>query len=310
MKSRQTQSHVYYHRGESRRDVRFNSRFKKRNKNSYLALPNEVIAMYRSREISAPDLRVFSALCSLRRELTGIRVEDGKVMYGGLGRQADGVRVSQSYLAEMCGLTRKTVSASINRLADRGLIVGVCAESKSRGYKKSTNVYILKPLPKRGFFFCPRTIFMKKLSNKQFAVMLFMYRARSVEYNKSWNSYNDICEKLGFGASKRSEVVKPIGELVSMELVRKTVRKIKGAFVDNIYRVAGFSKEVAQNVIQHRAKENRPSRTGTTSSKDLGKRNSKNEKLNFINHSIPQINRNVNPLFIQLQLGIDDYILL
>ena len=309
MKSRPTKSHIYYHNGDSRRDFRFDKRFRKRDKKSYFALTNEVIVMYQSREISASDARVFAALCSLRRELIGIRIDGDKVTYGGLGRQADGVKISQAYLAKMCGLTRKTISKSIDRLIDRGLIVGVCSESnRKRGYLKSTNVYILKPLPKRGFFLCPRTLFMHKLSNKQFAVMLFMYRARSFEYEKSWNSYNDICRKLGFSENQRSEVVKIIGELVSMELIKKTVRKMKGVFVDNIYRVAGFATEVMRNVRKNHTKENRPSRKGATSPKNLVKKES-HEKNYLINSIIPPLEENVNPLFMQLRLGVDDYIL-
>jgi hypothetical protein len=73
-----------------------------------------------------------------------------------------------------------------------------------------------------------------------YAMYFFMCRACSAEYCKSWNSFNDICDKLGYGRGQRSEVIRLIGSLVECGLLKKTVRRIKGVFVDNIYRIAGF----------------------------------------------------------------------
>jgi predicted transcriptional regulator len=177
---------------------------------------------YRRREISAVDVAVYSALCSLRREF-------------------DGVRVGQKRLAIMCGITEKTVSASVFRLYSCGLTKNVIIERNGMKYK--TTVYHLQSLPGSGYFFVPRCIFRYTgVSAKMFVMYIFMCKSRHFEYEKSWNSYSDLCEKMGFNKGQRSEVVRLIGGLVKCELLKKTVRRIKGVFVDNIYRIAGFNE--------------------------------------------------------------------
>lgn len=64
--------------------------------------------------------------------------------------------------------------------------------------------------------------------------------ANHCEYGKSWNSYGDLCHKMGFGKGQRSEVMRLIGNLAEQGLIKKTVRKVKGVYVDNIYRICGF----------------------------------------------------------------------
>jgi len=186
-------------------------------------LPNEVIDLYRLREISAVDVAVYSALCSLRREY-------------------DGVRVSQKRLAFMCGIkSEKTIAASVHRLYLCGLIKNVIIETVNHWKKYKTSIYCLKPLPDSGFFFVPRQIFrMTRITPKMFAVYFFLCCANHCEYGKSWNSYGDLCVKMGFGKGQRSEVMRLIGELVERGLLKKTVRRIKGVYVDNIYRITGF----------------------------------------------------------------------
>jgi predicted transcriptional regulator len=204
----------------------------KKGRASYFVLPNEVMERYRCREISAVDVAVYSALCSLRREL-------------------DGVRVSQKRLAFMCGITEKTVSASVFRLYSCGLIKNVIIERNGMKYK--TSVYHLQSLPESGFFFVPRCIFRHAdLSAKMFAVYVFLCCVQHNEYEKSWNSYSDLCEKMGFNKSQRSEVIRLIGSLVECGLIKKTVRKVNGGFVDNIYRVAGVGCDFTDNYITHK----------------------------------------------------------
>ena len=208
----------------------------KRRKNlSYFILPNDVIELYRTREISAVDLTVYAALCSLRRK-------------------QDGVRISQGSLARICNIgSEKTIAASVERLHKCGLIKNIIIEIvKHRREKYETSVYQLKPLPSSGFFFVPRHIFLyTRITPKMFAVYFFMCRSRSPEYGKSWNSYNDICERLGFGKCQRSEVVRLIGALVKLDLIKKTVRRIKEVFVDNIYRVCGLEPAAIEKSPAH-----------------------------------------------------------
>jgi predicted transcriptional regulator len=208
---------------------------------SYFVMPCEAIEKYRTREISAVDLYVYAALCNLRREY-------------------DGVRVSQKRLAFMTELTPKTISVSVTRLYNSGLLTGVYTmgvDKKKPRYIKGVYVYRLKPLPVSGYFFVPRHIFFRtNITPKMFAVYLFMCKAFDHEYEKSWNSYNDICVKLGFGKNQRSEIVKLIGELTALGLIKKKVRRIKKIFVDNIYRIIGFAEAVIE-------KEKRPVVAGT-----------------------------------------------
>jgi predicted transcriptional regulator len=212
-------------------------------------MPNEVIEKYRDREISAVDVSVYACLCSLRREY-------------------DGVRVSQRRVASFARLTEKTVSASVERLYNCGLVLNVITDVVKRRKKYQTSIYHLKPLPSSGFFFVPRHVFNFSLSPKMFAIYAFLCKSNSFDYHgepKSWNSYNDICDKLGFKRCQRSEVVKLIGGLAALGLIKKTVRRIKKAFVDNIYRVVGFAQIVlAAAVKRFKSKRKTPPHSSGT----------------------------------------------
>ena len=207
-------------------------KIKKKGRASYFVLPNEVMEKYRNRAISAVDVAVYSALCSKRREY-------------------DGVRVSQKRIASMCGITEKTVSASVYRLYLCGLIKNVIIERNGMKYK--TTVYQLESLPESGYFFVPRCIFRHTdISPKMFAVYIFLCCVQHNEYEKSWNSYSDLCEKMGFNKGQRSEVIRLIGNLSERGLIKKTVRKVNGKYVDNIYRVAGVGCDFTDNYITHK----------------------------------------------------------
>jgi len=195
-------------------------------------MPNEVIEKYRTREITAVNVAVYAALCSLRREY-------------------DGVRVSQKRLAAMCGVkSEKTVAKSVERLYNSGLIVNIITPVTDNVKKYETSIYQLKLLPDSGFFLAPRAIFIHTqilqtpITPKMFAIYLFMCRACSTEYMKSWNSYNDIRENLGFCKGQKSEIMRLISRLVICGLLKKTVRQINGVFVDNIYRVTGYEEAI------------------------------------------------------------------
>jgi len=207
-------------------------KIKKKGRASYFVLPNVVMEKYRCRDISAVDVAVYSALCSLRRDY-------------------DGVRESQKRIASMCGITEKTVSASVYRLYLCGLIKNVIIERNGMKYK--TTVYHLESLPESGYFFVPRCIFRHTdISAKMFAVYIFLCCVQHNEYEKSWNSYSDLCEKMGFNKGQRSEVIRLIGNLSERGLIKKTVRKVNGKYVDNIYRVAGVGCDFTDNYITHK----------------------------------------------------------
>jgi hypothetical protein len=117
-------------------------------------MPNEVIDLYRSRTISAIDVAVYAALCSLRRDY-------------------DGVRLNQRKIALMCNISPKTVAASVQRLYSCGLIVNVITPIVKQMKKYQTSIYQLKPLPDSGFFFAPRHIlWLTHITPKMFTVYL------------------------------------------------------------------------------------------------------------------------------------------
>jgi len=211
---------------------------------SYFAVDNAILMLYQNRTILATDVCVYSYLCSRRKN--------------GL---FNGVRVSQEKIAFYCGLTRKTVAASIDRLMACGLITAVIHNIKKARKKYETSIYALKPLPKSGFILIPRFIFrfpiksiaQNTVTTKMFAIFVLMCKAQSFEYEKSWNSYSDICEKLGFSENQRSEIIKLIGRMETVGLIKKTVRRIKGVFVDNIYRIVGFVEAVIERKRKRRS---------------------------------------------------------
>lgn len=217
---------------DRRTNRRFSAKLKHRNRKSYFTLPNTIIEMYASREISEVDIRVYAYLSSLSmRDFNGYT----------------GVKVTQKRIAARCEITENTVSASTNRLIKAGLIKIFAVEhggykSKRKKYIKETYIYNLQPLPESGFFFCSRNVFNCSMPHKMFTVYLFFCRSHNIEYGMSWNSFNDICLKLGFGKNQRSEVIALIDGLVKRGLIKKTKRRVKKAYVDNIYRILGLAE--------------------------------------------------------------------
>jgi hypothetical protein len=81
---------------------------------------------------------------------------------------------------------------------------------------------------------------------------------------------------MGFNRGQRSEVMRLIGSLAELELIKKTVRKIKGVYVDNIYRVCGFENifsdfsvgcDFTYNILLHKGMRERMRENGRTEKK-------------------------------------------
>jgi hypothetical protein len=222
-------------------------------KANYFVMPNECIELFAARKIRTTDVSVFAALCSQRHNFQGVCVNQfGKSTYGNTRIMCNGVQVAQSILANMAGVVSKTVQSSIERLCTVGLIIDVIPgekPKKSAPHIKPVNIYRLKPLSTSGFFFAPRSVFMHSrsvyegsLKTRDLTAFFFMCMAQSQEYGKSWNSYNDICARLGYSKNQRSRVIKMIDKLVAVGTLNKKVRKINGKFADNIYRVSGIGQ--------------------------------------------------------------------
>jgi predicted transcriptional regulator len=261
---------------------RFAKKFRRRSCKNYFVLSNEALELYRQRVINATDVVVFCYLSSLRRRY-------------------DGVRVSQKRIAAYCGISSlNTVSSSIQRLYNAGLIEEVVINTRKAIKKYETSIYILKPLLKSGFSFVPRSAFAAGLKAKEFVVFVFMCSAYNFEYGKSWNSYNDICDRLGFSRNSRSEIVKIVGRLVETGLLTKKVRRIKNVYVDNIYRVANYLKEAARKIVSR--KEWKERQTNPCKMSD--------EELEFYLNTIPHIPDPPvsSPEYVQITLFATDLI--
>jgi predicted transcriptional regulator len=206
---------------------------------SYFAVPTAVFEAYKLRKISAVDLKILAYLYSLRREFSG-------------------VQVSRRRIGEICGVTEKTATASVERLYNADFVTSVVTMRKERHFRFETAVYGLKPIAK-GFFLFPRSIFRRavNLSAQTFAVLAFFCHATNFEFEKSWNSYGDICRKLGYNhKNSRSRVMNSVKILTELGFVKKRRRKAvnlsgkspKNVFIDNIYRVSGYIGEIFKKV--------------------------------------------------------------
>jgi predicted transcriptional regulator len=163
----------------------------------------------------------------------------------------EGVAISQEAIGEACGIkSPQTVRRCLDELKEHGLITWEeeFGEHPKGRYYKPIHVYGLKKVPKRGYILIPRDVFLlmhKFTTKKDFVVYLFKLHAQWHEAGVSWNSYNDICDRIGCKKkNQRSRVMKCIKTLTNLGLSVKTKRqasteKGKLKYIDNIYRVIG-----------------------------------------------------------------------
>jgi hypothetical protein len=104
---------------------------------------------------------------------------------------------------------------------------------------------------------------------RDFAAYADYCHAQNYEYGKSWNSYKNLCERLGFRADHvRSKVIAIVKKLTGSGLLDKKTRKIfvgkfrnrAQIFVKNLYAVAGFAREILRKIWKFGAfrRKNRP----------------------------------------------------
>jgi predicted transcriptional regulator len=218
---------------KSRQLIRWQERNK--GKKSYFAAPTEIFALYKTRVIFAIDVRLIAYMYSC--------------CIGG-----NAVKITKERIARRCGICVNTVAASVKRLKAAGLIEHIEKKIRKGVVKKfGTTTYRLKPLPESGFFLCEREKLRAAVTPKQFAIYLSACHMQNFEYDKFWNSYNDISVRLGFGKTARSEVMRLVKGLVQLGLLKKKVRKTankncKYVYVDNLYNVVDFAKKVLRKV--------------------------------------------------------------
>jgi DNA-binding MarR family transcriptional regulator len=161
-------------------------------------------------------------------------------------REHDGVCVSQKIIAQSVNLCVSTTRKCINNLSKKDLILEVFEGEKKQNQRfAGASIYVLPSkswIDTSGYFLVPRKIFEYRLTPKEFAVYLFLWRAEDSKIGLLWNSYNDFLKKFGlYFKLTRSEIIKIIKKLTELKLIKKTVRKAKTvhkkfSFIDNIYR--------------------------------------------------------------------------
>ena len=177
--------------------------------------------------LDVQELSVYAYLCSL--PASGFTLQGAAV-----------ISVKQRTIAANCGIKSPvTVSKTIDRLREKGLVDYLERQYKANGHRGTYWYAVTKHLTDNGFFMVDRHIF-GMLVPRQMLVYLFLCKSFSTVLHDCWNSYNDIAEQIGM---KREAVVKTIRELVGLGLIIRMQRRSKEnrrVFVDNHYSVVRF----------------------------------------------------------------------
>lgn len=190
---------------------------------SIFRLNNSIFAL----GLDAQELSVYAYLCSL--PASGFTLQGGSI-----------VTVKQRTIAVNCGIKSPvTVSKTIDRLREKGLVDYLERNKKANGYHGTYCYAVTKQQTDTGFFTVDRHIF-GRLIPRQMLVYLFLCKSFSTVLQDCWNSYNDIAAQIGM---KRETVVQTVRELVGLGLIIRMQRRSKEnrrVFVDNHYSVVRF----------------------------------------------------------------------
>lgn len=177
--------------------------------------------------LDAQEISVYAYLCSLPG--SGHTITGGAV-----------IAVKQRTIAANCGMKSPvTVSRTIDRLRQKGLVEYLERSTKANGQRGTYSYAVTVQQTDKGYFTVDRRVF-GMLSPHQMLVYLFLCKSFSTVLHDCWNSYNDIAEQIGM---KRESVVHIIGELVDAGLIvrmQRRSRKNWRVFVDNHYAIVRF----------------------------------------------------------------------
>ncbi len=177
--------------------------------------------------LNAQEIAVYAYLCSLPG--------NGFTMTGGTV-----ITVKQRTIAANCGLKSPvTVSRTIDRLREKGLVEHLERSTKANGQRGTYSYAVTVQQTDKGYFTVDRRVF-GMLSPRQMLVYLSLCKSFSTVLHDCWNSYNDISAQIGM---KRESVVQIIGELVGAGLVVRMQRRSKRnrrVYVDNHYSIIRF----------------------------------------------------------------------
>ena len=190
---------------------------------SIFRLNNSIFAL----GLDAQELSVYVYLCSL--PASGFTLQGAAV-----------ISVKQRTIAANCGIRSPvTVSNTIDRLREKGLVDYLDRNKKANGHHGTYCYAVTKQQTDTGFFTVNRHIF-GMLIPRQMLVYLFLCKSFSTVLQDCWNSYNDIAVQIGM---KRETVVQTVRELVRLGLIVRMQRRSKKnrrVYVDNHYSIVRF----------------------------------------------------------------------
>ena len=177
--------------------------------------------------LRAQELTVYAYLCSLPGS--------GSTLQG-----AAVISVKQRTIAANCGIKSPiTVSKTIDRLREKGLVDYLERQYKANGHRGAYCYAVTKQQTDSGYFMVDRHIF-GMLTTRQMLVYLFLCKSFSIVLHDCWNSYNDIAAQIGM---KRETVVQTVRELAELGLIVRMQRRSKEnrcVYVDNHYSIVRF----------------------------------------------------------------------
>ena len=190
---------------------------------SLFRLSNKIFSL----GLDAQELSVYAYLCSL--PASGFTLQGAAV-----------ISVKQRTIAANCGIKSPvTISKTIDRLREKGLVDYLERQYKANGHKSAYWYAVTKQKTDTGFFMIDRRVF-GMITPRQMLVYLFLCKSFSTVLHDCWNSYNDIAEQIGM---KRESVIQTIRELVELGLIVRIQRRSKEnrrVYVDNHYSIVRF----------------------------------------------------------------------
>lgn len=190
---------------------------------SYFSLPNALIL---DKSLSSSDFAVAAYLYSLYSA------------YGYDSLLGGCIKVKQSTIAVVCGISTDTVSRACRRLMKYGIIIGrerTVRDNRTLG----TYTYTLKRFEEHSYtYICKKAAGI--LQPKELRVYSVFCLCRENYKNSFYHSYSDLISLIKI---KKDELITVIGRLIYLGLVRKQKRKTHcGDYTENKYFIIVYAQ--------------------------------------------------------------------
>lgn len=190
---------------------------------SYFSLPNALIL---DKSLSSSDFAVAAYLYSLYSA------------YGYDSLLGGCVKVKQSTIAGVCGISTDTVSRACSRLMKYGIIIGrtrTVRDDRTLG----TYTYTLKRFEEQSYTYISKKA-ADTLQPKELKVYSVFSLCRENHKNSFYHSYSDLSSLIKI---KKDELIAVIGKLIYLGLIRKQKRKTHcGDYTENKYFVVVYTQ--------------------------------------------------------------------